>query len=416
MRKEKLIYRGKIVRIIIFICLPFSVSAQYFSTPDLLVPYVERAPGIVSRAAVMVDAATGALLYSKNGDDEIPPASLTKLMTMHLVMNEIREGRASYDEIVPITEASWAQRQPPQSSLMFLEPLQIVTLREILLGLAVASGNDAAVAAALRLSPSMEEFAKKMTAQARRMGLNVTRFTESSGYSSDNMTTANEFAFFCYQYIKIHPNSIRDFHSVREFSYPLEANVRESKRDRFSTITQTNRNTLLDKFNGVDGLKTGFIPDAGYNIALTAERNNSRFILVILGAPSQPGGARIREADGIRLLSWAYDNFKTARPDLTKLESVKLWKGKEDSVQLTIGDDQIVDFTSPLDRANTLFYETVITGTLIAPLPKNHPVGDLVISDEYGELHRVRLVTADNYERGNIFKRLRHSIMLLFRK
>jgi len=407
--------RVKLILLTFVICLPINISAQYFSTPELLVPLVENAPNIVSRAAVMVDAETGALLYFKNGDDEIPPASLTKLMTMYLVMNEIREGRASYDEIIPITEESWAQRQPLQSSLMFLEPGQIVTLREILLGLAVASGNDAAVAAAFRVTPDMDEFAKLMTMQARRMGLKVTRFAESSGYSSQNMTTANEFAFFCYQYIKLNPDSMKNFHSILEFSYPLEKNVRERRKDSFSTITQTNRNTLLGKFEGVDGLKTGFIPESGYNIALTAKRDQTRFILVLLGAPSQRGGSRIREEDGFRLLSWAFENFKTVSAKTIELDDVQLWKGKEKSVKLALNSEKLI-FTSPLDRADELYYETVIDGTLVAPLAKDHPVGCLVISDQFGELHRERLVTAASYEKGNILKNIWHSVVLLFKK
>jgi len=419
----------KIYLLIFIFCLPIGISAQYFYTPDLLVPLVESGPEIVSRAAVMVDARTGALLYAKNGDDEIPPASLTKLMTMHLVMNEIREGRASYDEIIPITEASWAQRQPPQSSLMFLEPGQIVTLREILLGLAVASGNDAAVAAAYRITPDMDRFAALMTAQARRMGLKVTRFTESSGYSSQNITTANEFAFFCYQYINLNPDNMKNFHSVPDISYPLEKNVRESRKSNFSTITQTNRNTLLGKFEGVDGLKTGFIQESGYNIALTAKRDQTRFILVLLGAPSQRGGARIREEDGIRLLTWAFKNFKTVYLNIPQLKDVELWKGKEKSVKLAISNEQFpmnneqlqanneqnISFTSATDRANELYYETVINGKLTAPLVKGSPVGYLAISDEFGELHRVTLVTADSYEKGNIFKRVWHSVILMFK-
>jgi len=415
--------RVKLIVTTFFVCLPINIFSQYFSTPELLAPLVVNGPEIVSRSAVMIDAETGALLYAKNGDDEIPPASLTKLMTMHLVMNEIREGRASYDEIIPITEASWAQRQPPQSSLMFLEPGQIVTLREILLGLAVVSGNDAAVAAAFRITPDMDRFAALMTAQARRMGLKATRFVESSGYSSQNMTTANEFAFFCYQYVKLNPDSMKNFHSVPEFSYPLEKNIRESRKNNISTITQTNRNTLLGKFEGVDGLKTGFIPESGYNIALTAQRGQTRFILVILGAPSQRGGARIREEDGIRLLSWAFDNFKTVRPNIPPTEYAELWKGKEKNVKLAVksgqtimNDEQKVIFTSPSNRANELFFETVINGALVAPLPKDHPVGYLVISDEYGELHRAQVVTAESYERGNIFIRLWHSVLMMFKK
>jgi len=392
---------------------PFCLSAQYFFTPPLLVPYVKDAPEIGSRAAVLIDAETGALLYSKSPDEEISPASLTKLMTLHLIMREIEEGRASYDEIIPVTVESWAQSQPPRSSLMFLAPGQIVSLREIMLGLSVSSGNDAAVALALRLAPSMDIFARMMTEEARRMGMKVTRFTESSGISEYNMTTACEFAYFCSQYVKLHPYSLRDFHSVPVFSYPVAHNVPEIYRNNPRTITQENRNNLLKTFPGVDGLKTGYIDESGYNIALTAQRNDTRFIAVILGAPAEPIGARIRDEDGSRLLLWAFENFKTVRTDVY-LERERLWKGKENEVRLIIGES--ADFTSPLDRANTLIYETVIPNPLIAPLPASFPAGYLVISDDYGELNRIPLITAYSYERGNIFKRLWHTILLLFKK
>jgi len=393
---------------------PFCLSAQYFYTPPLLAPYIEDAPQIGSNAAVMIDAGTGTLLYSKNPDEQISPASLAKLMTLHLVMNEIEAGRASYDEIIPITVESWAQSQPPRSSLMFLAPGQIVTLREIILGLAVSSGNDAAVALALRFAPDMAGFARMMTEEARRMGLNVTYFVESSGISEYNMTTAAEFAYFCRRYINLHPYSLREFHSVPVFSYPTANNVPEIYRSNPRTITQDNRNNLLKTFPGVDGLKTGYIDEAGYNIALTAQRDDTRFIAVIMGAPAQPAGMRIRDDDGSRLLSWAFANFKTVRTGDVPVEKARLWKGRENEVKLIPAES--ADFTAPLNRANMLKFETVIPDRLIAPLPAGFPAGYLVISDEHGELNRVQVVTAHSYEKGNIFKRIWHSIVLLFKK
>jgi len=400
--------------IIFYLLFVFSLSAQIYQPQSALIPIIETAPEIISRAAVLIDADTGTVLFSKNPDDEIPPASLTKLMTMHLVMKEIEEGRASYDEIVPITVESWARNQPYRSSLMFLEPGQIVTLREILLGLAVVSGNDASVAAALRLAPDVNKFAGMMTTEARRMGLKVTRFVESSGISEDNMTTAAEFASFCRQYLITHPRSLEDFHSVPEFAYPMAANVRERKRSNPRTIVQENRNSLLKVFPGVDGFKTGFIDESGYNIALTAQKNNTRFILVILGAPNNRGGMGIRDKDGINLLTWAFDNFKTVRLNDVKIEDAKLWKGGANKVELAL--ENPADFTSPINRANNLQYETIIDKRLTAPLPAGSPAGYFIISDEQGELNRVRLVTAVDAKKGNIFKRLWHSFLLLFVK
>jgi len=403
----------------IFLFLPFCLSAQIFNTPSALVPYLQTAPQIHSRAAVLIDAHTGALLYSKNPGDEIPPASLTKLMTMHLVMKEIKEGRASYDQIVPITAESWAQSQPPRSSLMFLEPGQIVTLREILLGLAVVSGNDAAVAAALSVSPDMKQFAAKMTMEARNMGLYITRFAESSGISEYNKTTAEEFASFCHQYLIMHPHSISEFHSVNEFSYPLAANVQERHRNNPRTIVQYNRNDLLRTFPGVDGLKTGFIYESGYNIALTAKRDDTRYILVLLGAPNVRYGSRLRAQDGINLLGWAFELFKTVRPPISQIEkaypkTTEVWKGREKTIEITLSHP--ADFTAPKTRAKSLFYETIINYPLIAPIKAGSQIGFLIISDEKGELNRIPLVAVKDCESAKTLKRIWHTVVLMFKR
>jgi D-alanyl-D-alanine carboxypeptidase (penicillin-binding protein 5/6) len=385
-----------------------------FSKPHILVPAIEAAPEIGSQAAVVVDAETGTAVYAKNAFDEIPPASLAKLMTMHLVLNEVNEGRASLDDIVTVKKESWAVNQPPRSSLMFLAPGQIVTLREIMLGLAVPSGNDAAVAAALYIAPSVDDFAKMMTREARRMGLMKTRFVEPSGISEDNMTTAADLAAFCMEYIRLYPYSLSEFHSVREFAYPKSANMPEEFRNNPRTIVQPNRNNLLGAFPGVDGLKTGYIDEAGYNIALTAQRNDTRFIAIILGAPAGPGGSRIRDRDGEKLLSWAFGNFRTVRPEIPPLEKVNLWKGRENQVSLRMAESPV--FTAPLDRAGSLRYALRINEPLIAPLPASYPVGWLVLADDEGELRRIQLITEREYQQGNIFKRIWHGIRLLFWK
>jgi D-alanyl-D-alanine carboxypeptidase (penicillin-binding protein 5/6) len=228
------------------------------------------------------------------------------------------------------------------------------------------------------------------------------------------MTTAAEFAYFCRQYINLHPQSLKDFHSVPVFSYPVADNVPQAYRDNPQTITQYNRNNLLRTFPGVDGFKTGYIDEAGYNIAVTAQRDNTRFIAVVFGAPANHGGSRIRDDDSTSLLTWAFEKFKTARPVINRIENVRLWKGRLNSAELQPA--QSTDFTSPVSRADNLWYEIVIPQPLVAPLPAGFVAGYIVFYDEYGELSRTPLVTQRYYEKGNIFKRLWHSILLLFNK
>ncbi|MDR1249273.1 MAG: D-alanyl-D-alanine carboxypeptidase [Treponema sp.] len=371
-----------------------------------------EAPRIDSPSAALIDAATGTTLYLKNGNTPIPPASLTKLMTAHIALWEVEAGRASLDEIVPLPPESWAKNQPPRSSLMYLEEGQIVSLRELLLGLAVPSGNDAAVAVALRFSPTVQDFVDRMNAEARRLGLRETRFVEPSGISEDNWTTAVEFAAFCREYIERHPNSLRDFHSAPEFAYPLAANVAPPLRSNVRIWRQRNHNALLNLVEGVDGLKTGYIDEAGYNIALTAARQETRLVAVILGAPAH-GGSRIRDADGERLLNWGFDHFKTLWPDPPEIPQARIWKGALKWAEAVPGEP--LPFTALADRGQNLRWEAVLNSPLVAPLKQGDELGTLVLSDQEGELRRIPLLAEEDIKQGNIFKRAWDSLGLFFR-
>jgi D-alanyl-D-alanine carboxypeptidase (penicillin-binding protein 5/6) len=228
------------------------------------------------------------------------------------------------------------------------------------------------------------------------------------------MTTAGEFAEFCRFYIAAYPESLREYHSVREFAYPLAENAAEQYRNNPGTRVHRNHNTLLGTIDGVDGLKTGFIPESGYNIALTAERNGTRFIAVVLGAPSSYGGDRIRDEDGQQLLTWAFECYKTIRPDVGALEPVRVWKGRENYAG--IAPDAPLEFTALAERGTHLSWHVEYNDPLMAPLPAGSRIGDLVIYDNFGELRRVSLVTSRDVEEGGFFKRLFDSIRLFLRK
>ena len=388
---------------VLLFCLTLPIAAQVQNT---------EVPEIVSVAAVVLDAATGTIIYSKNPDMEIPPASLTKLMTMHLAFREVREGRASMDEIIEPTSESWARNQLPLSSLMHLAPGQRLSLRELFLGLAIFSGNDASAAMALHFAPTVDIFVEMMNLEARAMGLSRTHFADPSGYSELNMTTAREFAEFSRLYLEANPNSLMEFHAVREFAYPRPENVAGPYQEEPNTRIQRNRNTLLGRVEGVDGLKTGSIPAAGFNIAVTAERDRTRFIAVTLGAPHGWGGDRIRDDDVTRLIEWSFDNYITLRPELENPEPVRVWKGKINYVNIVWGAP--LYFTALKERGDDLNWHIEKEDHLIAPLPALSQVGSLVINDRYGELRRIPILTAQEVERGGFFKRLFDTISLFF--
>ena len=275
-------------------------------------------------AAILIDVSNGCIIYEKNADKVIPPASMTKLFAMYVVEREVLEGRLHYDDIIPLPPECWACNMPPHSSLMFLGKGQIVTLEELLLGLSICSGNDAAYALAYAVCGSMEEFVERMNQAAIDAGLTHTHFVESSGYSEQNVTTAREMAAFCRLYILEHPDSLRRFHSVPSFTYPKAKNM--APGDRYGAqdwsnglpesitmgITQENTNPLLGRLAGCDGLKTGYIDESGYNLALTVTRDGTRFLSVTMGGKGNntKEGQAGRIADGTELMEKAFMQFR----------------------------------------------------------------------------------------------------------
>ncbi|MBQ6782245.1 MAG: D-alanyl-D-alanine carboxypeptidase [Treponema sp.] len=277
----------------------------YSTTPAALDVFAE--------SAILIDTANGCVLYEKNADEAIPPASITKLFVMYIAFQEIEAGKISLDDIVPLPENSWAVNLPSDASLMFLGQGQTVTLRELMEGLAIASGNDAAIAVATYISGSVRDFVVRMNEEAQKLGLRYTHFEEPSGYSEKNITTARELATFARVYINRYPQSLTDFHSVLEIAYPKKENLAPWQKDRGdrAAIHQKNTNVLLRTLEGCDGLKTGFIYESGFNIALTAKRNGIRYLSVTMRGPGKNSkeGNVYRQKDGTLLMEWAFASF-----------------------------------------------------------------------------------------------------------
>ncbi len=298
-------------------------SSQYQTLKKL--PYNIGQPqlDVWAKSAILIDVSNGSIIYEKNADEIIPPASMTKLFAMYVVEEEIAAGRFSYDQVIPLPPESWACNMPPHSSLMFLGQGQKVTMEELLLGLSICSGNDAAYALAYTVSGTMEAFVERMNLVAQDLGLEHTYFVESSGYSEKNKTTAREMAEFAAIYLRRHPDSLHRFHSVLDFTYPKAKNLAAGDKPHaqdFSQglpqritmpITQQNTNPLLGKLAGCDGLKTGYIDESGYNLSLTAVRGQTRFLSVTMGGPGNNSkeGQAGRVHDGTELMEWAFKNF-----------------------------------------------------------------------------------------------------------
>lgn len=283
-------------------------------------------------ATLLFEPESGIILHESNKNLVIPPASLTKIMTIHVLRSIAEEKGMSLDSRIQYSPAAWAVNAPPQSSLMFLGPSQITTLRELLLGLAVSSGNDAAVAAAEIATGSVESFVEVMNAEARRLGMRDTHFVEPSGYSAENRTSAADLARFAAFYLDRWPDANRLFHSVKQFIYPDRHNIQPGHTDPYRGITQNNRNGLLWSFEGAEGIKTGFIDESGYNLVAVAERDGMKLVAVVLGvqAPNATLGSRLRDGDAEALLRFGFENFRKVQVNLAELPPVRIRKYEAD--------------------------------------------------------------------------------------
>ena len=367
-----------------------------------------------SGSAILIDAATGSILYEKNADAIIPPASMTKLVVMYVVFQEIATGRISLDDIVSLPPESWAVNAPPQSSLMFLAEGQTVTLRELLLGLAVASGNDAAVAVAHYVSGSVDKFIERMNREMELLGLEKTRFVEPSGYSELNLTTPREFAAFARTYLSRYPESLEAFHSQATISYPQEHNLAEWHKGKEQTIFQRNTNKLLEVLPGCDGLKTGFIYESGYNLSLTAQRGETRFISVTMMGPGTGSveGNRYRVADGTTLMEWAFSCFATHFKAEIKPLAIPVLGGNKSSVTVAplhtnpLTVPALLKDESPTTAAHSITAQINIPSYIQAPLQAGDVVGKITYSLGDIVLEEVPLLAVTSIDEGNVFKQL----------
>jgi len=373
-------------------------------------------PVINAKAAILVDGLTGTVLFEKNSRMSIPPASMTKLMSLYVVYKQIEEGAVSKNEIIRIGKNADFRSLPPHSSLMFLEEGQEVSIHDLMLGMAVPSGNDAAIAIAERISGSVEGFVRLMNMEAEKMGFSSVHFEDSSGLSAENRVSAADFVRFCSEYITRFPESLDELHSVESFTYPKDANWKSNGTSVYGPITQYNRNNLLAAYAPVDGLKTGYIDESGYNIALTAEQNGRRLFSVILGGAGESSseGSLLRAIDGINLLSYGFYNFTNIQSEVPDIRFPKIWKGRK--TELKIEYPKIPVMTLPVDKAATLRIEVIIPQSIIAPIKRGEVIGEIIQYTEEETIAKYKITALEDIPKGSFFKQLIDSIKIFFLK
>lgn len=360
-----------------------------------------------------MEAETGEVLYSLHPNIPFAPASLAKVMTLLLALDAIDQGKLSWNqEIVPVKPA-WDTSMPAQSSLMFLGPNQRLTVRTLLTGLVVDSGNDAAYEIAYLVAGSVPAFAKMMNEKARSMGLSGLHFFEPSGLSSRNRITAMEYAELCRTFVRLHPDVLKSIFAVKEFAYPKANNFTDGTSGH--PIVQQNRNLLLWSYPGTDGFKTGYIPQAGYNMAVTAKRDGMRLIAVVLGVHStkQQSGIQLRAKDEERLLNYGFDTFTKIRPQFQALSPVRVWKGAAASVAIVPYRSPVI--VLPNGERNTLTVTVRQAHNVLAPVYAGDTLGRLVFSVAGKRVKEIPLVAQSNVSRGGIVTRIFDSVVLLAR-
>ncbi len=370
------------------------------------------APQLDADAAVLVDFDTGAILFDKDSTQVIPPASLTKLMSIHVACLAESAGEFLFSDYVDLPPETWARNQEPGSSLMFLGPGQRVTYWELLEGLAVSSGNDAAVALAVNVSGSIEAFADRMNRAAADMGLLHSVFVEPSGISEANLTTAGDMARFAREYIRRWPENLPALHDLEEFAYPKPRNRAEG--DVSSPIVQRNRNLLVFRRNDVDGLKTGYIDESGYNMVATASAGDRRLIAVVLGVPGDghADGGEKRAAEAAALLDWGFAEFQNITLGFPEPDPIPVYGGDRD--ELVVMADGPTTITLPRDVARALTGRIELPDYVEAPVAEGQVMGAVVFEVAESVVAEVPLRARSEVPAGGFFKRLWDGVRLFF--
>jgi D-alanyl-D-alanine carboxypeptidase (penicillin-binding protein 5/6) len=342
-------------------------------------------PAVDAGGFLLLDHSTGHIIAEKNIDQQLAPASLTKIMTIYVVGKELQAGNISLTDKVTISENAWAKKFP-DSSKMFIEVGTEVLVSDLLMGIVVQSGNDACVAIAEHIAGSQSAFASMMNAHAQNLGMTATHFVNAHGlHDPDHYTSPRDMATLSSALITETPDMYK-IYSEKEFTY--------------NGIKQFNRNSLLwDKSLNVDGIKTGHTSDAGYSLITSATQGDMRLVSVVMGTDSE----RARKAENKKLLRYGFRFYESVVPFKANhvFATHRIYMGNKESINL--GINKSTEMTIPRGQAAQLEANFVLTQQLTAPIDKGTEVGVLTISLDGEILSKYPLVTLEEVQEGGFF-------------
>ncbi|MGG3989934.1 D-alanyl-D-alanine carboxypeptidase family protein [Bacillus smithii] len=332
-----------------------------------------------AKSAVLIERDTGAVLYDKNSHERLPPASMTKIMTMILIMEAIQEGHLHWNDKVRASEKAASMG----GSQVFLEPGEEMTVKEMLKAIAVGSANDASIAMAEHIAGSEEEFVKMMNKKAKELGLKDTKFQNPTGLpAKGHYSSAYDMALMAKELLK--------YPQITKYTGLYESYLRENTDKKFWLV---NTNKLVKHYPGVDGLKTGFTNDAKYCLTATAKKNNMRVIAVVFGAPTP----KSRNTQISKMLDYAFARYETSPiyGQGETLGQVKISKGKKSKIDAKTAESVSV-LIKKGEALNKLQRDIHLKKDIKAPVHKGDKIGELVLKKDGKILSKTPLISEEN--------------------
>lgn len=379
-----------------------SKSKLYVSTilvSSMLLGFASAANAIETKAKnlILMDYETGQYLYSKDADKMIPPASMSKLMTVYMIFEKLKDGSLKEDDTFTVSENAWRKGGAASgSSTMFLNIGEKVRVGDLIQGIIIQSGNDACIVAAENISGSEEDFATAMMAKAKKMGLNNSSFTNATGWPDpDHKMSVEDLA-------KLARILIRDF--------PEYYNLFSKHNFTHNNIKQGNRNPLLYSMPEADGLKTGHTEEAGFCLTASAKHGDRRLISVMSGLSSN----KERSEEAEKIMNWGFREFDNAKllKQGQKIAEVPVWFGGENSVDLLVNED--VTITAKRNKLNKIKMTAVYDKPVKAPIKQGDQLGVVKIEIPGRELVEVPLIANKEVNKIGWFGRIIENINYIF--